>query len=394
MVDLNAPDYIRNFTREQALEEYDYMWTFIEENYPALPVNARMTQVDVEELKATYRTEIENEQNFNFYFYYKTIQNCIGQLGGYGHLWVIDPRMYNMSVLTFELIAQNGEPDFNHYLRSLSGDRTISTYQYISDRNPVPALINTSNTRTGSNLTFSSVDGTPMVSINNFYQENIEQDREQLLQFFANAESEDILIDLTNCQGGSDYYWMENIVAPNIASPLQSHERYVLFKNCTIVQELFGMSEEEIWQQYETDFTKLYELPNINIEDIGSLDFFILGDSYTVTPLSNTPLFNGNIYVLTSATNSSATEGFVSFCSSTKFATLIGKTTAGSQPGVQPIFAPLPYSGIILFMQIDYTLNFDGSCNIEIGTAPDFESMGNELPSNAYFRLRRNGALP
>lgn len=59
--------------------------------------------------------------------------------------------------------------------------------------------------------------------------------------------------------------------------------------------------------------------------------------------------YRRKVYVLISATNSSATYQFASLCKSTKLATLVGQTTGGNQRGINGggfFFTTLPNSGI------------------------------------------------
>ena len=69
----------------------------------------------------------------------------------------------------------------------------------------------------------------------------------------------------------------------------------------------------------------------------------------------------------------SSSEAFAIFCKETGFATLVGQTTGGSSSG-GGILYELPQSHILVSFDVEYCLNADGNCNMEIGTTPDIES--------------------
>lgn len=61
-----------------------------------------------------------------------------------------------------------------------------------------------------------------------FEEKHMKDDREVLRKWFLqNAYKEYIIIDITGNRGGTDYYWMDLIVAPNIESKMG----YIVFNN-------------------------------------------------------------------------------------------------------------------------------------------------------------------
>lgn len=51
----------------------------------------------------------------------------------------------------------------------------------------------------------------------------------------------------------------------------------------------------------------------------------------------------------------------------------MGQITGGSDSG-GAILYELPVSHLLIHFDVEYCLNADGSCNMEMGTAPDVES--------------------
>ena len=61
-----APEHIKNFNQEQALEDYDYMWEVLEANFPHFNVASRKYGTNYIEVKNRYRKYIEENKNIDF----------------------------------------------------------------------------------------------------------------------------------------------------------------------------------------------------------------------------------------------------------------------------------------------------------------------------------------
>lgn len=205
-----------------------------------------------------------------------------------------------------------------------------------------------------------------------------------------NANKKNLVIDLTGCNGGSDYYWITNIVAPNIDKELKLYNQYALYKNGDIVNDKWVKEHRnEEYTKMTTDFSEVLKLPKIRKEDLKDLKYLEISKSipYNVKPLSKEKLFKGKIYVLVSKWLQSSGEGFAEYCKNTGFATLIGPKTGGNSPAMSPVYNVLPNSGLMLSYQIDYKLNPDGTCNSEFGIVPDIISKEDEEPLDTFKRV-------
>ena len=93
----------------------------------------------------------------------------------------------------------------------------------------------------------------------------------------------------------------------------------------------------------------------------------------TIEPEDSGSVFRGRIWLITGQSVYSSSEAFAVFCRETGFATLVGQRTGGSNSG-GAILYELPASHLLIQFDVEYCLNGDGSCNMEMGTAPDIES--------------------
>ena len=77
-------------SRKDALEDYDYLWDTLEENYPFFGVAERKYGLDVQQMKQEYRQQLEGmEKEIDFLKFYRLMERCIGEFKGMGHIGII-----------------------------------------------------------------------------------------------------------------------------------------------------------------------------------------------------------------------------------------------------------------------------------------------------------------
>ena len=110
------------------------------------------------------------------------------------------------------------------------------------------------------------------VKIQSFNVSHIKNDREKLHAWFKENAEKKIIIDITRNGGGTDSYWQELIVAPNINKPLESAAYYLTpFGEGTQEQlKLDGIDEGTL----DFDLNKLYNLPGLNQDDLEGISGF------------------------------------------------------------------------------------------------------------------------
>ena len=64
-------------SKKDALEDYDYMWNMLENNYPLLDMAERKYSLSMDALKENYRNQIDAlNDKINFEVYYSLLQSC------------------------------------------------------------------------------------------------------------------------------------------------------------------------------------------------------------------------------------------------------------------------------------------------------------------------------
>jgi predicted small secreted protein len=219
------------------------------------------------------------------------------------------------------------------------------------------------------NLKFDIIDEgkTAYIEIKSFRFENIETDRLKLQKFFEIIrEYPNLIIDIRDNRGGSDKYWQELIVSPNLSESKTSN-RYYLIRQSNLTNTFL---EAKFDDDSILPIENLPDFDNINKENLSFFSHYVI-DKETIYPTENPNRFKGNIWVLTSPRVYSSSENFVMFSKNTDFATLVGTPSGGDGGVADPILFSLPNSGLIIRFSMFYGLNSDGTGNEANGTIPD-----------------------
>ncbi|NLY20520.1 MAG: hypothetical protein GXZ08_04495 [Tissierellia bacterium] len=379
-----APNHIKNFNKEQALEDYDYLWDTLEENYPLLGLAEREYNINRIQIKSKYRSQISNISNIDLNKFYSILERLLFEYKYMGHLNIVNPKLFvSMNLQTKSMTKREIA---NYGITNYIDPSVVYTYEYFLGRK-LPQNLEESKRANDDNLIFKEIDqNNKLVIINSFRNEFIDEDNIILHDFFENTpDSSNIIIDLTKNGGGSDLYWMDNIVAPNIGMTLIGEDREVLTKDIDLISNYKNYVDN-----FTNDLTKYREV--INSEDLSELKYsFTIRSPYNISPSNDQPLFNGKIYVLISLNSQSATDGFIKFCKDTGFATLVGTRSGGNGPALNIIEDKLPNSNLLFRYQVDYTLNSDYSPNALYGEEADIISLPDEKPIDTFKRIVLNG---
>ncbi|MGI5893244.1 MAG: S41 family peptidase [Candidatus Merdivicinus sp.] len=372
---------------EAFLEDYDYFWTMLRENCPLLEP-AKRSGIDVDQMEADYRTKVETCPNLEkFMWIMGKINN---DFDGFGHICVLDWSQYQT---LRELYLSGGESRAiqNEILNRDDVKEVYKEFGIPSNHAKVepPTLLLSASTgvpASSSQVTAEEISPeTLLVTIPTFSSDAVEFDGELLRQIYTKAAAsgkENLILDLTENGGGSDLYWEQNIVGPNITDP-QLIDTYALLPMTefnTAYYEAYGI------MKYAHPISELPDFPNLNPDDIAMCDQFVYFQTL-VEPTEDAPLFEGKIWVLTSPKVFSASESFVQFCKQSGFATLVGEQTGGDGVGIgDPFLMELPNTHLVVRYTGAYGLNEDGSCNAEMGTQPDIVPQEGESSLDACLR--------
>lgn len=378
---------IINLTNEEKMEDFEYLWRKLNSSYPFWNELSEIG-INKNDVYEDYRKEIK-KANTDIEFM-KEIGYFLKEFKGIGHLLAIDGYMYNFYDNTFTLAKDrlNDEEikEMKPWYDALYNPRSIQTYSLLDishagfrstkglkEEYKEQNSNSTTNKKEVSeeNLKFDIIDEgkTAYIEIKSFRFDNIETDRLKLKKFFEMIrEYPNLIIDIRDNSGGSDKYWQDLIVSPNLLEKKTS-KRYFLIRESDITTPFLKAKFDE------NSIFLIENLPNfdsINKENLSLFSHYVI-DKKTIYPSENTNRFKGKIWVLTSSKVYSSSENFVMFSQNTDFATLVGTTTGGDGGIADPILFPLPNSGLVIRFSMFYGLNSNGTGNESNGTTPDIK---------------------
>lgn len=349
-------------TTEEKLEDFEYLYTVMSENYPYLNVNYRMNGVNWLNEKESFRTEIENTNND--IEFQSAIDRIVKRLNN-DHTHLLTRNFFSMAHSVYS------NPEYVEYnspwLDVLSEDKVLNYYGF----NPVSNIPQQSRPPQSHRPVFNSEiiipDEVAFLRINRMDQGRIEEDGEGIRNFLMEVKGYDkLIIDIRGNVGGDSTYWMKNVVAPLINDSLSVE--YYLFGRGNYARPFYETRGMKLEPLSELDSDMVEKVP----EEIKA-DFDYFGTlNLTIDPLEPVG-FQGKIYLLIDDRVYSSAEMFAAFSKDSGFATLVGDRTGGDGIGVDPVLFSLPNSGMVIRYSGLFALNGDGTVHAETGITPHVE---------------------
>jgi len=379
-----------NITQEQYTEDFDWLYSQMQKNYPYFNVVSRKIGFNIDKEYMEYRKKIEicpNDVDF-----VATVGKFIYQMDYIGHLSLWEDCYMSEVDDKKSLISQfpQYKEHLTPYIVALDNPTSQRNYQamqsfyenidlqvekanegLLTDTTAEPA--DSSNVEPINLETKILQDGQiAYVKINSFDMNSYTSDKEILLPFYNSIlDYKNIIIDITDNGGGGMDYFNDLVVAPLISKPA-TVSTYLLAKggknNRNFLQLDNGIAEGE-WKPIKD----LPALPKLKAEDLKDLDFFTQ-DECTVEPLKRQKNFKGKVWLLVGPNNYSSSEYAAMFSKYSGFATLVGEQTGGDGIGVDPAYIILPNSGLVVQYSPIYGITEDGVGSEEFGTTPDIAS--------------------
>jgi hypothetical protein len=358
---LNVDVFSQTLTESQKIEDFEYLYNTLKENYPYFNVLKRTSNKDWLVKHDVFLNAIKEAKNDTLFLatlnaILKTLEN------GHTDLWPsANPDEF---LKTYENDASRkrwyeeiskGSKYWQNFFKQKKLDKLIS-------ENDVNKTITTENVT----LTIIEKNNIALIKINSFDFLLLENDKQKILKYLKKINNyNNLIIDIQDNGGGSSNYWKSCIIPALIDKPIIT-KQYLAFRNGNLINDYFNTLKFE-----KSEFESVINLSNCPPE-LNSTDFFIFQGKDTILPISNNH-FKGKIYLLINEVVFSATDGFANFCKESKFATVVGETTRGDGIGMDPIIVCLPNSKVLVRFPFEMGLNSDGSSNFETKTIPDIE---------------------
>jgi len=358
-------------------DDYKALWDALENSYPYLPYLAEQG-LDVHGIYDRYALALPSVTDEGAF--YGMLRRMLAELKNFAHLDVVSPEMYRSYYSIYVLGDVVSEEYSRPFAEILQDARLSGRYQ-------PPASPDSGGQHPGTSrypdvaVQYFPNCKTLYLQIPSFAQELVERDRDIVYDALARyPESEHIIFDITGNSGGSDYYWMHNLVAPFGGRHEFSFRTF--FKSSPLVKKYYGAV-------LSSPVSDLDDAPAW-VEKMG-LDRFFVSELVLPDPSAPRETLPGGIdrWLLISENVFSASDKFAGFCKATGWATVVGTRTAGDGLGSAPILLLLPDSGLLIRFSSMAGENPDGSINAVAGTNPDAVCPGGELPLNRCLELIR-----
>lgn len=359
----NTTDTSTPLSMEDRLEDFEYLYKIISENYPFLKVNERVNGINWLEQKEKYIKLVENSNNDTIFM--NNISAIVKDLNN-GHTHVIDKESFKWyyTVYTNPKYKKSNKP----WSKVFKDKTVLKWYGFNEDE--------FENIKSqgffGSNApAFHSdiiiPDEAAYLKISQMNGERVEEDGKEIRKFYEEVKDYNkLIIDIRGNSGGDDLYWMKNVIEPLTKEKIS-------VGNYIFTRGNYGKPFYKARGMKQSPISKLDKniLENFPQEIKMDFDYYHISNR-TIQP-KNPIDFDGKIYLLVDKGVYSSSESFAAFCKDSGFATLVGTTTGGDGIGIDPLFFSLPNSGIVIRFSSLLALNGDWTINEEVQTTPDIE---------------------
>lgn len=353
-------------TKDEMVEDFDYFFRQIKENYPFFGVLKRQAGIDFLNKYPTYLNEIKYCKDDEEFI--KTMEKIIGDLQNdhvsladrdyvkeslnYYSKFFKDPSMY------YEFLAMNQEKVRDRYnINGVQSSRDLDGVRKKKSKSIINENISCENLG----------DGLGVIRIKQMLAEyELSRDMKILDDFLEkNKDLKAIIIDIRDNAGGNSEYWQKYLL-PRLMRKNESLTNHMFFKDGMRSKLLLESEEVGVKGIEDVNIEKM----NLNYkEDLKHFSYYSK-DPIEISPKDDKN-FEGDLYLLVNEGVYSSAEGLASFCKNTNTATLVGKKTGGDGITLGVINDVMPNSGLVFTYTNTLGYAPDGTINEEAKTDVD-----------------------
>lgn len=342
------------FTKEEKYKEFEYLYEFLEENYPFFKVNERLNKVNWLENKSKYKRILRNAKGDAEYLV------AVGKI-------LNDLHDSNTYVLTGDTYRRFYMYHYPNLTKVLNNPRAYARYNFNGDINNVVFDQENDLIYHQGNVLETKIISEGEIAylrIKAMAYNKVDEDYAVIKDFLHSIKDyKKLIIDIRGNVGGVDDYWI-NLVKLLTKDTLRK-EYYSFFKQ----------NKKSILDDYQIqDIKTINNLDEVLLERFPKEikeDFnFYKRNELTISPDSSID-FSGKVYLIVDEEVTSEAEKFAAFAKDTNFATLVGERTGGGMTFEEVPMVSLPYGGFIIRYSRELVMNSDGTINMEAKTLPD-----------------------
>lgn len=357
--------------------DYALLWDELERSYPYLPYLAS-TGLDPDAIRESFAAELPTLRDDAAFA--GLVQRLCRALRNFAHLDLVTPELYQSYYYAFVSGGAVTGPEAEAFAAVLQDPRLAERYRPPAEKETYRK--SRAEDFPEVEITYDKELRALIFKIPSFAQETVERDRSLVPDALAQyPEAEHLVFDISANSGGSDWYWMNDLVSPLGGVYEMSYRDY--FKGSDTVLRFYGLDSAPVGE--------LDRQPQW-VKELG------LDRCWTSTPRLPDEDYDGpsvscgaKRWVLIDSRVYSASDKFAAFCKASGWATLVGRRSSGDGLGATPILLLLPNTGLLLRFSAVVGENPDGSMNAARGTAPDEFCLPGQTPLARCLELIRDG---
>lgn len=362
-------------TKKEMIEDFNYVFNELKENYPFFDVLKRKKNVDFLGNYNKYLQRIEKAKNDQEFI--DKMTEIIGELDN-SHAKIAD-KNYVDYILKYYANNWNSP---SIYYEFLNLNKTVVRNRYNlkgvqSSQKPKgnkKKSLSTLENNSSSNMTLdTSVKDIAIIRIKQMLDpEFIKEDEEILNEFLKNKHLyKALVIDIRGNSGGNMEYW-QKFLLPKLLKSQKEVSNHLFFKDSQRAKIILADETLNIEKVSNVD---LSAIKLEHSEDLKKFDYYIR-NTIVVNPdeSDKNNAYEGKIFLLVDKSVFSAAEGFASFMKNSKVATLVGQDTGGDGITLGVINDVMPNSGFVFTYTNTLGYSPDGNINAEDKTQVDIKS--------------------
>lgn len=350
----------KDLSKSQMMEDFNYLFDSIIDNYPYLDVNKRVNGVDFEKNKDEYKDMIkECESDEDFEAAIKTIVKDLNN----SHSYILNKEVIEQFRNIYNKAPTGSWYDLNR--KVLNNEKALRRYGLSREVKELEKEESVFYEKPSfKDIVNGEIGYIEIPLMNN--SSYIENDKVAILEYLEKIKDYDALVvDIRGNRGGDSRYW--NYIFSNIVSRDYHTDYYSFYKDGELISEFLNYNKNFIEPIEKLDTSNLKKLPPEVTRDFKSY----LKHQDSVEKVNSSINFKGKIYLLVDDKVFSSAEALAVFAKSTGMATLIGEKTKGDGIGSDPMLMMLPNSGLVFNFTKEMGTTSDGTCNEEHKTDPD-----------------------
>ncbi|MGL5244841.1 MAG: S41 family peptidase, partial [Sarcina sp.] len=324
--DTTLPFSNNKLTTSEKLEDFEYLYKVIRDNYPLLHLSDNINESEWINNKSSFKELIKStKNNDDFFNVLNTILNSLDN----SKVHMVSKDQLTMLKSQYDRYLYNGAN--NTWLAETVNDSKVLERYYPlgsyekpvipsneDKKNDVPNVIT-------KDIISNSIGYIAIKDFINSY--NMQEDIDVIDEYLENIKNYDALvIDLRGNKGTENIYW-RNYLMPKLINSAVESPTYSFFRD--------GKLTKNILKSHTGNLVNVPRIRDLNYSDFPNLPRSIFNDFHYYLKEDNkmeprkSIKFHGRIYLLVDKEVANAAENFSIFAKSTGFATIIGETTSG-----------------------------------------------------------------